>query len=96
MISEGKIICLKTIIGKDASFLLKEGHIYEAKHYKRDEKILGIDFRDISVNNSKGPITYFPISSLFSDCILLHEIEGCYITIADWRDKQIDKILDEK
>ena len=96
MISEGKVFCLKTIIGKDDSLLLKEGLIYEAKHYKKDETILGIEFRDISDNNPKESLTYFPISSPSFTCILLHEIEGCYISLADWRDKQIDKILDEK
>ena len=83
-------------MSKDKSqILIKEGVIYDLK-LSETSGHKGLEFRNTDDNGNSFISAYFPEESYYKGCVLLDEIKDCYITLAEWRDKQIDLILNDE
>jgi hypothetical protein len=80
------VICIKDVYAHDNNKLLKKDVIYETDIISDK----GVVFR------CPGDIIYFPFENTSHlNCVIFSDIEGCYITLAEWREQQINSILDD-
>ncbi len=91
MIKTGdKVICTVNVVNKSGRYLcLKKGEVYTIKVYEGN----GYSF---SRDGDKLPY-FFPIKRPLHqpDDVIFSEIRHCYLTLAEWREKQIKTVLDD-
>jgi hypothetical protein len=90
MIKTGdKVICIVSVMHKSGDYLcLEKGEVYTIKAYP------GVGYSFLR-DGARLPY-FFPIErTQRPDDVIFSEIRHCYLTLAEWREKQIKSIIDE-